>query len=179
MMELCLETCTVRSFRPDDAASIRHHADNPRVAGQLRDAFPHPYTLDDAREFLELVARQGRETDFAIDVDGQAAGAVGFRPGRDIHRCQAEIGYWLGEELWRRGIMSEVVPAMSRWAARELDVIRVFALPFADNRASIRVLEKAGYRLEGRLRCGAVKGGRVRDQLLYAWIRPEESPDPV
>jgi len=178
-MELRLDSCTVRSLHPDDAVSIRRHADNPRVAGQLRDVFPHPYTLDDAHAFIVLVRRQERETDFAIGVDGEAVGGVGFRPGRDVHRCQAEIGYWLGEDLWGRGIMSEVVPAMSRWAARELDVVRVFALPFADNPASIRVLEKSGYELEGRLRRSAVKAGRLRDQLLYAWLSPENPHTPA
>lgn len=178
-MELRLDSCTVRSLRTDDAASIRRHADDPSVASQLRDAFPHPYSIDDAHEFIALVRRQQRETDFAVAVAGEAVGGVGFRPGRDVHRCQAEIGYWLGQDLWGRGIMSEVVPAMTRWAVRELDVVRLFALPFADNPASIRVLEKSGYELEGRLRRSAVKAGRFRDQLLYAWLSPEPALPPA
>lgn len=170
-MELRTDRCTLRPLRPGDAASLARHADNRQVWLNLRDLFPHPYTVADAESYIARVAGQSPVTSFAIDVAGDAVGGISLHVGRDIERRSAEIGYWLGEEHWGRGIVSAAVAAVTAYALRDLDLLRVFAVPFARNPASARVLEKAGYRLEGTMRRSAVKDGEVLDQWLYAAVR--------
>jgi len=169
-MEFRGRLCTVRSWRPSDAAALVKYADNPNVARHLRDRFPHPYTARDARAFLKTIAGAAEPNVFAIDVNGEAAGGIGISPGADVERFSAEIGYWLGEPFWGRGITVEAVLIVSQYAFETRNMLRLFALPFADNRRSIRVLEKAGYSREGTLRSSSVKGGVVRDQALYALV---------
>lgn len=155
-----------------DTASLVRHANNINVAKQLRDRFPYPYTARAAREFLERIVGVYPQTNLAIEVHGDAAGGIGFVPGTDVERYSAEIGYWLGEPLWGRGIVTEALSLVTEHAFAHHNLLRVFALPFADNAASARVLEKAGYALEGRLLQSSVKFGFPRDQLIYARINP-------
>jgi RimJ/RimL family protein N-acetyltransferase len=157
-----------------DLPSLVRHANNRRVWLQLRDRFPHPYTEAHAREFLDHVMGESPSTVWAIIVDGEAAGGIGIVRLADVERVSAEIGYWLGERYWGRGIATEAVRAVTKEAFRRFDLERLFAVPFADNAASIRVLEKAGYVLEGRMRRSAIKDGVIRDQLLYASYREED-----
>lgn len=170
-MRLPLGVCDVRSWRPGDAASLVEHANSRVVWLNLRDRFPHPYTARDARAFLKTVLAERPETNFAVDVDGAAVGGIAFKIQDDVERIGAELGYWLGERVWGRGIATAAVRAVTEHALATHGLHRVFALPFAHNRASARVLEKAGFTLEGVLRSSAIKDGRVLDQLLYARIR--------
>ena len=169
--------CIVRSWQKSDADSLVMHADNIKVAKHLRDRFPHPYTRKDARAFLKHAISADDPTNLAIEVEGAAVGAIGYVPGRDVERFSAEIGYWLGESMWGRGIVTEAVVLLTEHAFTRMNVLRMFALPFADNPGSIRVLEKAGYTAEGVLRSSSVKFGVIKDQLLYARINPTWSPD--
>jgi RimJ/RimL family protein N-acetyltransferase len=162
--------CAVRPWRLSDADAIVKHANNPNIARQLRDRFPHPYTRRHAAEFLEHATMAEPLAHFAIEVGGEAAGGVGFVRGSDVERYSAEIGYWLGESLWGRGITTESVTLVTDYVFTHLDVLRLFALPFADNAASRRVLEKAGYTCEGILRASAVKFSEPRDQAMYSRI---------
>jgi RimJ/RimL family protein N-acetyltransferase len=141
------------------------------VARQLRDRFPSPYTAADAERWLSAVGSRAPATSFAIAVGEEAVGGVGLEVGEDVHRLSAEVGYWLGEDFWGRGLATAALASVTRYALDELGLLRVFAMPFADNAASIRVLEKAGYAREGLLRSAAVKEGLVRDMLLYAITR--------
>jgi [ribosomal protein S5]-alanine N-acetyltransferase len=173
-MKLQGARCIVRRWRGSDAASLVRHANNINVARQLRDRFPHPYTASDAKTFLLHVEQAGDEaTNLAIDVGGDAVGAIGFTIGSDVERYSAEIGYWLGEEYWGRGIVTEALVMVTERAFDRLNLVRLFAVPFADNAASARVLEKAGYAREGLLRSSAVKYGETRDQLLYARVNEQ------
>jgi ribosomal-protein-alanine N-acetyltransferase len=176
VLRLVGSRCVVRSWLDADADSLVEHANNINVARNLRDRFPHPYTRQNAREFLKFAAGREDQGNLAIEVDGLAVGAIGYVPGSDIERYSAEIGYWLGEELWGRGIVTEAVILVSEHAFARTNLLRLFALPFADNLASARVLEKAGYVLEARLRASCVKYGTARDQLLYARINPAWKP---
>jgi [ribosomal protein S5]-alanine N-acetyltransferase len=173
-MRLRLSRCEVRSWRADDLASLVTHADNRNVWINLRDRFPHPYTRKDGREFLRATLAQRPETAFAIDVGGEAVGGVGFALMPDIERVSAEIGYWLAEPYWGRGIATEAVAAVTEYAIATHGLTRLFAVPFAANVASCRVLEKAGYVLEGRLRRSAIKDGCIIDQRQYAFIAEGE-----
>lgn len=165
--------CIVRPWRKGDAGALVSHANDIEVAKYLRDRFPHPYTRQDARAFLKHAVAAEDPTNLAIEVDGEAAGAVGYVPGRDVERFSAEIGYWLGRALWGRGIVTEAVELVTAHAFSDLGMLRMFALPFADNPASARVLEKAGYTREGLLRSSSVKFGAAKDQFLYARINPD------
>ena len=162
--------CAVREFVASDAPSIAASASDRRIWLQLRDLFPHPYTLDDAESYIARVTSTHPPVSFAIEVDGRAVGGVALEQKVDVNRCSAEIGYWLGTEYWGRGIATEAVRAVTLWARDAFGLLRVFAQPFANNLASRRVLEKAGYLLEGTMRQSAVKDGVVIDQCLYGWV---------
>ena len=167
-MELKLKRCTIRDYRMSDAESLAKQANNRKVWFGLRDAFPHPYTIEDAKKFLHGSVPGLPRIHFCIDINGEAAGGVGLRPGEDVHRHTAELGYWLGEEFWGRGIMSEVVPAFLDYSFKEFALQRIFAMPHSSNPTSARVLEKAGFVFEGRLHKNVLKDGQILDSLLYA-----------
>lgn len=169
-MTIDCEGCLVRSWEPGDAPSMARHANSRKVWLSLRDAFPHPYALADAEAYLAFLRTQPQETSFAIDVAGEAAGGIGLTLGEDVARCSAEIGYWLGQKFWGRGIMTAAVRATTDYAFDRFRLTRVFALPFVRNAASYRVLEKAGYEREGLLRRSAIKDGVVLDQYLYSKV---------
>jgi [ribosomal protein S5]-alanine N-acetyltransferase len=164
------QRCSLRRWRMGDADALVRHANNINVARHLRDRFPHPYTKDDAQVFLKSASTSNPLSNFAIDVDQGAAGGLGFVAGTDVERFSAEVGYWLGEQCWGRGIVTEALQLFTRYAFDELQLLRLYALPLADNAPSIRVLEKAGYEREGTLRSSCVKYGVPRDQAIYARI---------
>jgi [ribosomal protein S5]-alanine N-acetyltransferase len=166
------QRCSLRRWRTSDAETLVRHANNINVARHLRDRFPHPYTKDDAHVFLKSASTANPLSNFAIEVDGAAVGGLGFVAGTDVERFSAEVGYWLGEGCWGRGVGTEALQLFTRYAFDDLRLLRVYAVPLAENAASIRVLEKAGYSLEGRLAASCVKFGEPRDQLLYARINP-------
>jgi RimJ/RimL family protein N-acetyltransferase len=168
-MHVALKTCELRSWHRGDLHSMVAHANNRNVWINLRDRFPHPYTERDGRAFLKHTLAQHPETAFAITVNGDAVGGIGFQIMGDVERVSAEIGYWLGELFWGRGIATEALVTVTRYAIATHGLTRIYAVPFAWNAASCRVLEKAGYVLEGRLRRSAIKDGQVTDQLQYAF----------
>lgn len=170
-MEFKLRRCTVRSWEWRDRAAIVRHANNRKVWINLRDRFPYPYTHADARNWLESLVGFHPETNFAIAVDDQAVGGIGFTVQHDVGYRSAEIGYWLGEEFWGRGIATEALIAVTEHAFANYDVCRLYAHVFDWNAASARVLEKAGYAFEGRLKKSVTKDGQTIDQLMYAMVR--------
>jgi ribosomal-protein-alanine N-acetyltransferase len=161
----------LRDWEEDDAPALAGYADNRRIWSNLRDQFPHPYRLEHARQFIRRAAESSPRTVFAIATEREAIGSIGLMLGKDVHRFTAELGYWLAEPYWGRGIATRAVQAMVRFAFEELGLRRVHAEPYAANRASARVLEKAGFLLEGRLRASVFKDGKLLDQLLYAIVR--------
>ena len=167
-MQLVLERCTIRPWRLDDAESLAKHANDRKVWLGLRDLFPHPYTIDDAHEFLQKKIIGQSATIFCIEINGAAVGGIGIHPGQDVHRHTATLGYWLGAEFWGRGIMTEAVAALTDFCFENFPLRRISAEVFANNPASARVLEKAGFILEGRLRNHVLKDGELLDSLLYA-----------
>lgn len=174
-MELHLTQCMIRSWRPGDAAPLVRYANDRRVWRNLRDRFPYPYTARDAEVWIRHASGAVPETHFAIVVGEEAVGAIGLELQTDVFRRSAEIGFWLAEPYWGRGIMTEAVRGMTDFAFATFDLCRVFAGVFEWNPASMRVLEKAGYTCEGRLRKNVTKDGQTIDQMLYAIVR-EEAP---
>jgi len=170
-MKLELGTCVIRPWRPGDEESLVAHANNHEIWRNMRDRFPHPYTMEDAREWIRLAGEETPQTNFAIVVAGQAAGGIGLILKDDISRCSAEIGYWLGEAFWGRGIVTEAVHAFTQWSFENFNLSRIYAGVLEWNPASMRVLEKAGYQFEGRLRKAIVKQNQVMDEFIYAIVR--------
>jgi ribosomal-protein-alanine N-acetyltransferase len=168
---LKLKSCSVRSWEWRDRDAIVRHANNRNVSINLRDRFPHPYTVNDARRWLEMVVGPKPATNFAIDVAGEAVGGIGFTVQYDVARRSAEIGYWLGEDFWGRGIATEALIAVTDYAFSNYDVCRLYAHVFDWNGASARELEKAGYEFEGRMKKSVTKDGQTIDQLMYAMVR--------
>jgi [ribosomal protein S5]-alanine N-acetyltransferase len=161
---------TIRSFRRGDEPALVRFANNPKIARWLRDAFPNPYRPEDARAWVDHCAAAEPETNFALAEGDVVIGGIGVTVLPDIFRCTGEVGYWLGEPFWGRGITSRAVAAFSPWAFERLGLTRLQANLFAANAASARVLEKAGYTFEGRAPRAAVKGGVVHDLLLYGLV---------
>ncbi len=164
----------LRPWETRDVEALARHANDVEVWRNLRDRFPHPYTRAHAQAWIAHCATlAGTPTQFAIEVAGEAAGAVGFDRFEDVHRVGAEIGYWIGRRYWGRGIATAALSAATDHAFTHSDLLRLEATVYEWNPASARVLEKAGYQLEGRLRCYVVKDGRVGDGLRYARIRAD------
>ena len=172
-MELRGEQCVLRRWRSRDLASLVHHANNANVSRYLRERFPYPYTRKEGRAFLAAVSGAGPDdTRLAIDVDGEAVGGIGVIIGSDIERYSAEVGYWLGEAYWGRGIATEALSLFSAHVFERLNLLRLFAVAAVANVGSARVLEKAGYQQEAVMRSAAVKFGRPTDQFLFARVNP-------
>jgi [ribosomal protein S5]-alanine N-acetyltransferase len=163
---------TLRPWAATDVEALVRYANNRKIWANVRDRFPHPYTPADAEQWTAYASKKVPLTDLAIEVEGEAAGGIGIILRDDVERCGAEIGYWLGEPFWGRGIATASVRAMTEYAFTEFPhLVRLFALTYEDNLASQRVLEKAGFVREAVLRKNAFKDGRYRDQPLYALVR--------
>ncbi len=169
-LELPIPGARLRPWNSADAPALAHYANDERVARHLRDSFPHPYLVSDAEFFLCLVADSTRDLFLAIEADGEAVGSVGVHFKTDVRRRSAEIGYWLTPAYWGRGLATAAVRTISAYVLAEFDVCRLYAVIFATNPASARVLEKAGYELEARMRRSIVKDGETLDSLLYALV---------
>lgn len=172
-VRLATERLVLRPWRRGDEEAIVRHADNRRVWLNLRDLFPHPYTRDDAREFIAIQAgTSGPPHNLAIEHGGEAIGSVGLHPLSDVSRFTAEIGYWIGEAFWGRGLATEALRLFTGYAFESFPFERLEGWVFSTNPSSGRVLEKAGYELEATLRRSAFKDGRFVDCHLYVRFRP-------
>jgi RimJ/RimL family protein N-acetyltransferase len=168
-MSIDCDLCIIRSWQRGDELTLTQHANNRSIWLNLRDHFPHPYTEADAQQWIDFVLDTLPETNFAIAVNNEAVGGIGLVLHDDIERCSAEVGYWLGETYWGRGILTAALKSFTRYAFGEFELTRLYAVPFLHNAASIRVLEKAGYQREGTMRRSTIKDGQVLDQALYAY----------
>jgi ribosomal-protein-alanine N-acetyltransferase len=174
VIELARGPAVVREWREDDADQLAVQANDRRVWQNLRDAFPHPYGLEDARRFLAIALARVPPSFFAIVADGRIAGGIGYTLQTDVERVGAEIGYWVAPSHWGRGLATAALQAATDHAfGAHPELRRIWAVPYATNPASARVLQKAGYTCEGTLRQSAVKDGRVVDQWMYAIVRDQ------
>ena len=167
--------CRIRKWKLSDAKDLAAALSNKKVQDNLRDGLPYPYTEQDGKEFISamLSADENETFAFAIMVDDKVVGSIGiFRQG-NIHSQTAELGYYIAEEYWGKGIMTEAVKQICAYVFAKSDIIRIYAEPFAYNIASCRVLEKVGYQYEGTLRSNAVKNGKVIDMKMYSLIKEE------
>ncbi len=166
-------TFSLREWKLSDAKNLASAINNKKILENLRDGIPYPYTEKDGEEFINamLSADKNSTFAFAIDVEGKAVGSIGIFRQTNIHFRTAELGYYLAEEYWGKGIMTEAVKQACKYVFDNSDILRIYAEPFAYNTASCRVLEKAGFRFEGLMRANAIKSGKVLDMKLYAMTK--------
>lgn len=162
----------LRPWQLSDLESLVQSANNSNIARNLTDAFPSPYTREDGEKYLKMVCDENPTNVFAIEVNGEAVGSISVLPQTDIHQLNAEMGYFLAESLWGKGIMPEAVKQVVKYVFETFDITRIYARPFGRNLASQRVLEKAGFQLEARFEKVLIKNGQLEDELVYA-IRKE------
>ena len=165
--------CKIRKWKLTDASDLALALSNKHIQDNLREGLPYPYTEKDGMDYISamLSANENDTFAFAIIVDNKAIGSIGVFRQENIHRRTAELGYYIAEEYWGKGIMTEAVKQICDYVYKNSDIIRIYAEPFSYNRASCRVLEKAGFQYEGTLRSNAVKGGKVIDMKMYARIK--------
>lgn len=162
----------LRPWKISDLDHLITHANNPEIAANMTDGFPYPYTREHGQRFLEM-AIQNPDRLFAIIVNQEAVGGIGIHPLSDIQRKNAELGYWLAQPLWSNGIVSSAIIEVTTLAFQNFDINRFFARPFGTNAASQKALEKAGFKLEARLKNTFFKNGKFIDELIYS-VRREE-----
>lgn len=165
---------SLRPWQLTDAPSAARWANDIEIARWLRDVFPHPYTLQDAECFIQSCLSAGEDSLFlAIEIDRQAVGSIALLRGQDVYCKNAELGYWLGREFHGRGVMTQAVRQICQMGFARWDIGRIYAEPYAGNAGSRRVLEKAGFQLEGILRKSVYKRGEVSDSCMYSLLRGE------
>ena len=159
----------LRPYRLTDKSALIKHANNKNVSDNLRDRFPNPYTEKDADWFINFaVENDNPVTNFAIEINNEAAGGIGFWLGEDVYRLNAEIGYWLGEQHWGKGIMTKVIKTIVNYIFENFDIKRIYAIPFATSTGSVKALEKAGFAKEATIHNGVIKNGKMMDYYIYS-----------
>lgn len=159
---------TLRPWSSNDLESLVRYANNEKIAANLMDRFPHPYTEDHGRIFLQMAMQAKPPQLMAIEINGAACGGIGLHLQDDIFRKNAELGYWLAEPFWGNGVITRAIRQMVRYGFDNWDIDRIFARPFGTNLASQKALEKAGFVLEGRFERTIYKDGRYFDEVVYA-----------
>ena len=163
----------IRSFEPFDKEALLKYANNRNVSKLLRDQFPFPYTKTDAKTWIKYACNQHPEISFVIANAEEMIGSIGINLKMDVHKYSAEIGYWLGEPFWNKGIATEAVKIVTEFAFKNFLLNRIYANVFEGNGASEKVLQKAGYIKEATLKQAVFKGGKFLDQYIYAVIKAD------
>ncbi|MBR3994262.1 MAG: GNAT family N-acetyltransferase [Clostridia bacterium] len=168
--------CKIRKWKLTDAKDIAVALSNKKIQDNLRDGLPYPYSEQDGIDFISsmLSANEDETFAFAITLDDKVIGSIGVFRQQNIHRQTAEMGYYIAEEYWGKGIMTDAVKQICNYVFKNSDILRIYAEPFAYNTGSCRVLEKAGFQYEGTLRNNAVKNGKVIDMKMYSLLREEQ-----
>ena len=165
------EDITLRHLKETDITSIATLLNNKNITDNLRDRVPFPYTLKDAEHFLNIISKQDAITTFAIEYKRLFCGVIGLFPQEDVYRKSAEIGYWLGEPFWNKGIMTKAVEIICSYGFKQLDIVRIYTGVFEYNKASMAVLEKNGFTKEGIARKAVYKNGHLCDEHRYAKLK--------
>jgi [ribosomal protein S5]-alanine N-acetyltransferase len=158
----------LRPWVIDDLDSLVRYANNINIAKFMSDGFPFPYTSEKGKTFIEFATNSSNVLYFAIDINGQAVGGIGISPKTDVKKKNAELGYWLGEPFWGKGIITRAIGEIVDIAFKTYDITRIFAAPYGTNFASHRVLKKSGFKLEARFEKTIYKNGEFLDELIFA-----------
>ncbi len=166
-----IQQTIIRPWRPDDLSGLVSLADNIHIWNSLRNSFPHPYTLSDGEAWLGLMGEMTPVVNFAIEYNGELAGGIGLILNGDVYVKSAEVGYWIGESYWGRGIATEALRQMVNYTYTYFDIVRLYAEVFENNKASMRVLEKNGFYLEGVRRKAVFKNDQLMDDYIWVLLR--------
>ena len=172
-MKIKFDKYKIRSFHSTDKEALIKYANNFNIAKNLRDSFTYPYTEKDAELWLTVALNQNPELNFAIANEVELIGGIGLMPQQDVYRFSAEIGYWLAEPFWGNNIATNALIAMTKFAFENFNFNRLYANVFEFNPASEKVLQKAGYKFEGRMRKAVYKNGKFLDQMIYSILKEE------
>jgi len=164
----------LRELEEPDISNLAILANNEKISINLTDAFPNPYTVEDAKKFIEMVNGQNPKTFFAIEYKGQYAGNISLMPKTDVYRNTAEIGYFIGEPFWNKGIMTKAVNLICDFGFNKLKIVRIQTGIFEYNQASQRVLEKCGFTKEAVFEKAITKNGIIYSEIRYAKVKPVE-----
>ena len=159
----------LREWKKSDIKSLAKIANNKKIWDNVRDRLPFPYSEKDAKEWIRLVKKQPIVTTFCVEVNGEVAGSVGFTLKEDVYRKNVEIGYFIGEEYWGKGIATEAVRQLIKYIQKSFDVVRIYAEVFEYNKASMKVLEKNEFYMECIRKKAAIKNGVIMDD--YVWVK--------
>lgn len=171
MPELLNDTITLRGFRSEDKTRMAELLNNKKIWDNVRDYLPHPYKVQDAEAFISICQQENPASTFAIEYQGAFVGVIGLVKQTDVHRLTAEIGYWVGEPYWGKGIAQKAVKKIVEYGFAELGLVRIHAGIFDFNKASQRVLEKCGFQLEGIFRKASIKNGVISDDYRYSIVK--------
>lgn len=176
-MEIFFDGIILRPWTITDAPQLALVANNKKIADKLRDGLPFPYSLKDAQNWLNIILPENNPPRFfSISIDKQLVGSIGIVSKTDIYRKNFEIGYFLSEEFWGKGITTMAIKAATSYAFKNFDIVRIYAEPFSDNIGSRRALEKAGFNLEATLKRNVIKNGIIKDSCIYSVLREEFQP---
>lgn len=163
----------LRPWKESDTENLVRHANNEKIAMNLRDGFPHPYTIQDARSWIKMVTENRKDLVYAFEIDGEACGGIGLHGGQDVYRYNAEIGYWLSEKHWGRGFTTEAVRVVVRHGFEHFSWTRIYAGIFSNNPASMKVLAKCGFRREAVFKKSVKKRGAYLDEHVYSILKED------
>lgn len=173
-MEILFEGIVLRPWSIKDAGRLASIADNKNISDNLRDGFPFPYSVSDAINWLEIILPENNPPRFfAIIADKSIVGSIGLVTKPDIYRKNIEIGYFLDQEFWGRGIATKAIKAATSYAFKDFDIVRVYAEPYSDNAGSRKALENAGYIHEATFRKNVIKNGIIKDSCIYSVLKEE------
>lgn len=158
----------LRPWQETDASSLAKYANNYNIAKNLTNQFPYPYTIENAKQFIVMAMSKTPNHIFCIDINGEAIGGIGVHPQQDVQCKNAELGYWLAEPFWNKGIVSKAIPQIVDYGFKTFDINRIYARPYGTNVASQKVLEKCGFILEARFEKTFYKNNEYLDELIYA-----------
>lgn len=172
IMEIIFEDIILRTWQMEDASDLAVIANNRKIADNLRDGFPHPYSFNDACSWLNLtIPVNDPPRFFGIWFRNRLTGSIGIVTKENIYRKNVEIGYFLAEQFWGQGIITKAILAATSYAFLTFDIIRVYAEPFADNAGSRRVLEKSGFKCEAVFKDYVIKNGIIKDSCIYSVLK--------
>jgi ribosomal-protein-alanine N-acetyltransferase len=177
MKKMILNDVALRRLVPADKTILAALADNRKIFDNLRDFFPHPYLEENAREFITRCQKEAPPVTFAVEYKGELTGVVGLVLQSDIYRLSAEIGYWIGEPYWGKGIATRAVKLITEYAFDKLKLVRIYSGVFHTNKASLRVLEKNGFSLEGVFKKSMIKNEKLLDEIRFGLVNPEIADD--
>jgi ribosomal-protein-alanine N-acetyltransferase len=163
----------LRALLKSDIKRLAELANNKKIAENLKDIFPHPYNENDAEFFINLTSQENPQVTFAIEFNGELCGVIGLVPQEDVYRKSAEIGYWIGEPFWGKGIAAAAVGLITDYGLNQLDFVRIHTGVFEGNTASMRVLEKCGYEKDGVFKKAIFKNGKILDEYRFSIIKTE------